>query len=67
MEKYPDDHDDEEKKKIELKKGELHKVIYKNITELHQDALDKVIIESPDDTTPYEMEKCVNNEGDDKK
>ena len=36
-------------------------------TEIYQDALDKVTIEIPDDTTPDEMEKCENNEEDDKK
>ena len=29
--------------------------------------MDKVTIEIPDDTIPSEMEKCVNNEEDDKK
>ena len=37
------------------------------VTEIHQDALDKVIIEIPDDTTPSEMDKCVNNQYYDKK
>ena len=52
---------------IENKKGEIHRVIYEKETDIRQDALDKVKIERPDDTTPAEMEKCVNNEEDDKK
>ena len=49
------------------KKGEIHRVIFERVTEIHQDALDMVKIEIPEKTTPYEMEKCVNNEEDDKK
>ena len=47
--------------------SEIHRFINENVTEIHQDALYKVTIEIPDDTTPAEMEKCVNNEEDDKK
>ena len=47
---------------IENKKCETHRVIYERLTEVHHDALDKVTIERPDDITPYQMEKCVNNE-----
>ena len=54
-------------RKIYRKKGEIHRVIYEKVTEIHQYALDKVTIESPYDTTPAYMEKCVNNEEDDNK
>ena len=54
------------REKRENKKGEIHRLISKKMPEIHQDALDKVTIEIPDDTTPAEMEKCVNNEEDDK-
>ena len=37
------------------------------VTEIHQDDLDNVTIESPYDTTPIDMEKYVNNEDDNKK
>ena len=49
------------------KKGEIHRFISEKVTEIHQDAFNKLTIESPDDITPAEMEKCVNNEKDDKK
>ena len=55
------------KKNRENKKGEIHRIIYEKETEICQDALDKVTTEIPDDTTPADMEKCVNNEEDDKK
>ena len=54
------------RKKIR-EKSETHRDISEKVTEIHQDALDKVKIESPDDTTPAEMEKCVNNEDYDNK
>ena len=67
IEKYPDGHDDDKREKRENKKGEIYRVISEKVTEIHQDSLDKVTIEIPDDTTPAEMLKCVNNEEDDKK
>ena len=39
------------------KKGEIHRVISQMVTEIHYDALDKVTVEFPDDTTPAEMEE----------
>ena len=45
----------------------MHRVISEKLTEIYQNALDKVTIETPEDTTPAEIEKCVNNEEDDKK
>ena len=55
------------RKKNREKKGEIHRVISEKVTEIHQDELDKLTIESTDDTTPSEMKKCVNNEEDYKK
>ena len=52
------------KKTERTKKGEIHRVIYENVAEIHQDALDKVPIEIPDDKTPSDMGKCVNKEED---
>ena len=49
------------------KNGEIHRVISEKVIEIHQNALDKVTIEIPDDTTPAEMEKFVNNEDNDNK
>ena len=66
IENFPDGHDDDKKKNRE-KKGEIHRVISGKVTEIHQDASDKITIEIPDDTTPPEMEICVNNEEYDKK
>ena len=65
IEKYPDGHDDE--KKRENRKGEIHRVIYAKVTEIHQYALYNVTFEIPDDTNPTEMKKFVNNEEDGKK
>ena len=42
IEKLPDGHDDDEKKTPEKNKGEIHKVITENETEIHRYALDKV-------------------------
>ena len=67
IEKFPDGHDDDEKRNTREKIYEIHRVISEKVTEIHQDALDKVTIESPDDTIPADMGKCVNNENDDKK
>ena len=67
IEKYLYSHDDDEWKKTEkTNKGEIHRFISEKVTEIHQDALDKVKIESQDDTIPDEMEKCVNSEEYDK-
>ena len=55
------------KKHQREKIGEIHRVISEKVTEIQQDALDKVTIESPIDTIPDEMKKCVNNEEDDKR
>ena len=55
------------KKTEKTKKCEIHRVIYEKVTEIHQDALDKVKIKSPDNTNPAKMEKCVNNDEDEKK
>ena len=49
------------------KKGEIHRVISKKVTEIHQDDSDKVTIEIPEDKTPADMEKYVNNEEDHRK
>ena len=67
IEKYPDGHDDDEKKTPDKKTGEIYRVISEKETEIHQYALDNVTIESLDGKTPSEMEKCVNNEDEDKK
>ena len=47
------------------KKDEIHRVISERVTEIHQDAFDKVKIEIPDDPTPAEMKKFINDEDDD--
>ena len=49
------------------KNSEIQRFISRRVTEIHQDALEKVTIEIPDDKIPAEMEKCVNNEEDDEK
>ena len=53
--------------KHQRKKGEIHRDISEKVTEIHWDDLDKVTIEIPDDKTPSDMKKFVNNEYDDKK
>ena len=66
LEKYSDDHDDNEKReKIEKrKKGEIHRVISEKVTGTQWD---KVTIETPDYITPTEMDKFVNIEDVDEK
>ena len=45
----------------------MHRDISEKVAEICKDALDKVTIEIPDDTTPANMQKCVNIKEDDKK
>ena len=67
IEKHPDCHDDDKKKIIREKRGEIHRFSSENVTEIYQDAFDKVKIEIPDDTTRADIEKCLNIEDDDEK
>ena len=55
MGKYPYCHNDGERKTEKTKKCEIHRLIYENVTENHQDTLDKVTIEISDGTTPADM------------
>ena len=53
---FPDGHDDDEiyiYQRGEI--GEIHRVISEKVTKINQDALDKVKIESPDDTIPADI------------
>ena len=45
-----------EKTSEKKNKGEIHRDIIENETYIHQYALDKIIIECPDETAPSEME-----------
>ena len=60
----------EDDKKEITSENEDEGVIHRDITEYkketNQDTLDKVIEESPDDTSPIDMEECVNNKNDEK-
>ena len=69
MEEYVNNEDDDEK---EITPENEHEgVIHINITDYKwdtiQDNLNKLIEELPNDTSPVEMEECVNNEDNDKK
>ena len=62
LEKFPDGNDNDEKKITSEKKRWKTQSYYWNETEMHWDALDKVMEECPDDTISSVIEKGVNNE-----
>ena len=51
----------------EKNKGLIHIYVTDNKKETNLDTLNAVMEEWPDDTTPVEMEICVNDEDDDEK
>ena len=60
----PDDQDDDKKQitPYRINKGVIHKYIEDNEKETNRDTSNKVIEEFPDDTTPYDMKECGNDE-----
>ena len=61
-----DEYDDEKEKTADnVNEGVINRDITENEKETNQDTLKKLIEECPDDTSPVEMEDCVNDEVDD--